>query len=38
MGGDRAGMSCYSADLEITSVCMDFLVELRGCSIWDEDL
>jgi hypothetical protein len=25
-----AGMSCYSADLEITSICADFLVELRG--------
>ena len=25
-----AGMSCYSADEEITSICADFLVELRG--------
>jgi hypothetical protein len=25
-----AGMSCYSADLEITSICADFVVELRG--------
>jgi hypothetical protein len=25
-----AEMSCYSTDQEITSVCMDFLVELRG--------
>ena len=25
-----AEMSCYSADGEITSVCADFLVELRG--------
>jgi hypothetical protein len=23
-------MSCYSADQEITSICADFLVELRG--------
>ena len=25
-----AGMSCFSADEEITSICADFLVELRG--------
>jgi hypothetical protein len=25
-----AGMSCYSADEEITPICADFLVELRG--------
>ena len=25
-----AEMSCYSADLEITWVCADYLVELRG--------
>jgi len=25
-----AEMSCYSADWEITSICADFLVELRG--------
>jgi hypothetical protein len=23
-------MSCYSTDQEITSICADFLVELRG--------
>jgi hypothetical protein len=23
-------MSCYSGDEEITSICADFLVELRG--------
>jgi hypothetical protein len=25
-----AEMSCYSADSEITSICADFVVELRG--------
>jgi len=33
-----AEMSRCSADQEITSICADFLVELRGCSIGDEDL
>jgi hypothetical protein len=30
MPPQAAGMSCYSVAEEITSICADFVVELRG--------